>query len=137
MNTPAQCGAIKPPKTDIYSEAPQVVAEPGEFAVDAAVSPSRILGCEAQCESANLCRGRWPARRSLWLGPVPGDAASVPAQQRVGGDQPPDSARSRERGRNRSEKAPVGVGELGSVDLPAQHSELVAQHDDLEVLRAA
>ena len=22
MNTPAQCGAIKPPKTDIYSEAP-------------------------------------------------------------------------------------------------------------------
>ena len=24
MNTPAQCGAIKPPKTDIYSEAPQV-----------------------------------------------------------------------------------------------------------------
>ena len=25
MNTPAQCGAIKPSKTDIYSEAPQVV----------------------------------------------------------------------------------------------------------------
>ena len=24
MNTPAQCGAIKPPKTDIYSEAPHV-----------------------------------------------------------------------------------------------------------------
>ena len=23
MNTPAQCGVIKPPKTDIYSEAPQ------------------------------------------------------------------------------------------------------------------
>ena len=25
MNTPAQCGAIKPPKTDIYSEAPRMV----------------------------------------------------------------------------------------------------------------
>ena len=25
MNTPAQCGAIKPPKTDIYSEAPQML----------------------------------------------------------------------------------------------------------------
>ena len=24
MNTPAQCGVIKPPKTDIYSEAPQL-----------------------------------------------------------------------------------------------------------------
>ena len=27
MNTPAQCGVIKPPKTDIYSEAPQVHSE--------------------------------------------------------------------------------------------------------------
>ena len=41
------------------------------------------------------------------------------------------------RGRDRFEQAPVGVGELGSVDLLAQHSELVAQHDDLEVLPAA
>ena len=24
MNTPAQCGVIKPPKTDIYSEAPYI-----------------------------------------------------------------------------------------------------------------
>ena len=32
----------------------EAVAEPGKFAVDAAVSPSRILSCEAQCESANL-----------------------------------------------------------------------------------
>ena len=54
-----------------------------------------------------------------------------------GGDQPPGSARSRERGRDRSEQAPVGVGEFGAVDLSAQHTELVAQHDDLEVLRAA
>ena len=29
--------------------------EPGEFAVDAAVAPGRILSCEAQCESAKLC----------------------------------------------------------------------------------
>ena len=33
----------------------EAVAEPGKFAVDAAVSPGRILGCEAQCESAKLC----------------------------------------------------------------------------------
>ena len=71
-----------------------VVAEPSQFAVDAAVAPGRILSCEAQCESAKLRRGRRPARRSMWLGPVPDDAAPVPTQQRVGGDQPPDSARS-------------------------------------------
>ena len=33
----------------------EAVAEPGEFAVDAAVAPGWILSCEAQCESANLC----------------------------------------------------------------------------------
>ena len=31
MNTPAQCGAIKPPKTDIYSEAPQSSQIRGSF----------------------------------------------------------------------------------------------------------
>ena len=100
----------------------KAVAEPGKFAVDAAVSPSRILSCEAQRESAKLCRSRRSARRSMWLGPVPDDAAPVPTQQCVGGDQPPGSARSRERGRNRPEQAPVGVGELGSVDPAAQHA---------------
>ena len=32
----------------------KAVAEPGKFAVDAAISPGRIVGCEAQCESAKL-----------------------------------------------------------------------------------
>ena len=27
MNTPAQCGVIKPPKTDIHSEAPHTNAD--------------------------------------------------------------------------------------------------------------
>ena len=66
-----------------------------------------------------------------------GDALSVPPQQRVGGDQPPGSARSWESGRNRPEQAPVGVGELGAVDLPTQHTDLVAQHDYLKFLRSA
>ena len=47
---------------------------------------------------------------------------------------PTGSTRSRERSRNHPEQAPVGVGELGAVNLAAQHSELVAQHDDLKVL---
>ena len=66
-----------------------------------------------------------------------GDATPVPTQQRVGRDQPPCSARPWERGRDRCEQAPVGVGGHRSVDLAAPDYELVAQHDDLEVLRAA
>ena len=83
-------------------------------------------------DTSNAQVGLWVPKTQSWL-----VRPHVPTQQRVGGDQPPGSARSRERGRYRSEQGPVGVGELGSVDLSAQHSELVAQHDDLEVLRAA
>ena len=102
------------------------MAEPGEFAMDMAVAPSRILGCEAQCESAKLSCQRWSARRSLWLGPVSNDAAPVPTQQRVGGDQPPCPARPWQRGRYRAEQAPVVIGEVGAIDLSAEHTELVA-----------
>ena len=70
------------------------------------------------------------------MGPAPDDAAPLLTQQRVGGDQPPGAARSWQRGRYRAEQAPVGVTELGAVDLAAQHTELVAQHDDLKVLGA-
>ena len=46
MNTPAQCGVIKPLKTDIYSEAPQVKApafiERGRFG---AASTAAVRGC--------------------------------------------------------------------------------------------
>ena len=37
-----------------YRGCSKAVAEPGKFAVDAAISPGRIVGCEAQCESAKL-----------------------------------------------------------------------------------
>ena len=42
-----------------------------------------------------------------------------------------------ERGCDDAEQAPVAIGEVGSVDLSAEHTELVAQDDDLEILRAA
>ncbi len=42
-----------------------------------------------------------------------------------------------QRGCDDAEQAPVVIGEVGAIDLSAEHTELVAQHDDLEVLRAA
>ena len=36
-----------------------------------------------------------------------------------------------------AEQAPVVIGEVGATDLSAEHTELVTQDDDLEVLRAA
>ena len=42
-----------------------------------------------------------------------------------------------ESGCDHAEQAPVVTGEVGAIDLSVEHTELVAQHDDLEVLRAA
>ena len=41
----------------------KAVAEPGKFAVDATISPGRILGCETQCELAKV-------RLPLMVGPA-------------------------------------------------------------------
>ena len=46
MNTPAQCGVIKPPKTDIYSEAPhlrQACDEEGSQEFLFTAGPLRLL----------------------------------------------------------------------------------------------
>jgi len=71
------------------------------------------------------------------LGPVAGDAFAVPAQQRVGGDDPAVAESAGERSCDRPEQAPVIIVEFGPVDLSAQNHELVAKHDDLEVLGAS
>ena len=65
-----------------------------------------------------------------------GDAA-LPAPQRVGFDEPGDTSWPGERNCDHAEQAPVVIGEVGAIDLSAEHTELVAQDDDLEVLAAA
>ena len=114
------------------------MAEADEFAVDAPVAPGRVLGGEAHDQSAELDRRLVVVRVArVGLGPVAGDASAVPAQQRVGCDDPAVAAWAGERGGDRAEQGPVVVVERGSVDLAAEDGELVAQHDDLEVLGAA
>jgi hypothetical protein len=64
------------------------VAEAGEFAVDAAVAPGRVLVGEAQDESADLVRGRWASWSSRAMGPVFGYVALVSSEEGVGCDDP-------------------------------------------------
>jgi hypothetical protein len=56
------------------------VSEPGEFAVDAAVTPVRILGREAAHQLSHYLDRGWSA---WWLGgrvcPLVGDQFAVPA----------------------------------------------------------
>jgi hypothetical protein len=116
-----------------------VNAEAGEFAVDAAVAPRRVLASESDDRGARFGDGGGPPD-PVRVGPVVGDEASVPTQQRVGlheEDGPAVTAdRARERGKDR---AVVGF-ETRTRDLSVQYSELVAQHEDLDIfgtIRAA
>jgi hypothetical protein len=67
---------------------------------------------------------------------VSGDSSAVPAEQRVGGDDPAGASWAGERGGDGTEQGPITVVDFESVDLAADDGELVAEHDDLEVLGA-
>ena len=115
-----------------------LVAEADEFAVDPSVAPCRVLGRETHDQSAQLDSGWWSARTSSGrLGPVPGDALAVPAQQGFGCHDPALAQSAGECRGDRPEKRPVVVVDGWPVDLAAKYLELVAKHDDLEVFRAS
>ena len=62
MNTPAQCGVIKPPKPDIYSEAPQTVTalDIGSLSFKDAVGVAGVGG-----SGSHGCGGSLAIRR-MW-----------------------------------------------------------------------
>ena len=58
----------------------------------------------------------------------------MPAQQRLRLDKEAGPARSGQRAADRSQQGPVGGLEPGPWDLAAQDAELVAQHQEFQVL---
>jgi hypothetical protein len=113
------------------------VAEADEFAVDASVSPGRVLVGEAHDQASQL-GSDW---RSAWaslgaLGPVSGDSSAVPSQQGFGCHDPAVPEPAGECRSDRAEQAAVVVGDHRSVDLATKNAQLVAEHDDLEFVRA-
>jgi len=95
------------------------MAEAREFAVDAAVAPGRVLGGEAEDESADLDRSWWSSWSSGGMCPVAGDAATVPSQKFVWGDDPARSSWAGECGGDGAEQGSVVVDDRTSVDLAA------------------
>ncbi len=95
------------------------MTEAGQFAVDAAVAPGRVLGGEAEDVSTELDRGWWASRPSRGMCPMSDDASAVPVQQHFGRNDPAAASWAGERGSDGAEEGPVGVEEYGSVDLAA------------------
>jgi hypothetical protein len=73
--------------------APRRCPSPSSFALDASVAPGRILLRYAQHQVTNLVTDRWAAGL-VGIGPLLGDQAAVPSQQRAGGNDAVDAQRA-------------------------------------------
>ncbi len=107
--------------------------------MDAPVAPVRVLLGQAQNQLSNGPDGAWSARafRSRHSGVASPVQVSVPAQDRIRAHQQTEPVQDlagqsmHERGKQR----PVSRTEPhpGIAELPLQHSNLVAQREDLDV----
>jgi hypothetical protein len=64
------------------------------------------------------------------------DQLTVPAQQRHRLDREASPRGSRQCAAERGQQRPIGPRQLRLPSLPTQHREFMAQHQDLEFLRA-
>ena len=62
------------------------------------------------------------------------DEGPVPAKDRLGRDEERHPPLPWDQALQSGDERPIRPGEAGTADLPAQHGELVAQHEDLRVL---
>jgi hypothetical protein len=111
--------------------------EPGQLAVDAAVAPGWVLRRQPQYQPARLPADGWPARSGVRIGPMSGDQLPMPPQERGWSDEERRPPRPGQEPGQRRKHHSVGRLQVRAVDLPAQHRDLVAQHEQLDVLRAA
>ena len=111
-----------------------LVAEADEFAVDASVAPSGVLGGQADDQSAHA-GGHGGSTRSGRLGrPAAGEELSVPAQDRARCDEQPEPAADGEQSAEGGDHGSVGPAHPRPRRPPSQHGELVAQDEDLDLL---
>ena len=113
------------------------VAETDEFAVDAAVSPGRVLGRHVDDEEPDCGVGGRSTGCLAWLGPASCDASAVPTQEGVGCNEPSLAAWSGECLSDGAQQRPVVIVQRWPRCLAAEYGELVAQDDDLYVSGAA
>jgi hypothetical protein len=109
-------------------------AEAQQLALDALVAPDGVLLGQPDDQALDVLVQWWPAGLAVRGGPGVGDQPPMPAQQRLGLDEEARPAGSRQDAADRSEQRPVGGLQPGSWGLAAEDGELVAQHQDLEVL---
>src|SRR3954452_11934007 len=98
-----------------------LVAESGEFAVDASVPPRRILGGQAHDQGAQASGdGRSTGPGGLG-GPAVGDELAVPAQDGGGGDEQSEASADREQSGEGADQGAVGPAHLRARCASLEH----------------
>jgi hypothetical protein len=107
-------------------------AKPGEFSMDAAVTPRRVLASEANDRVSGFDRGGWSAG-PVRIGPVVRNESSMPRQDRARLHQEDPASRPSTRA-NAATIARSAGSKRGRGTLAFEDRELVAQYEDLDVL---
>ncbi|MGV9849386.1 hypothetical protein ACWDWU_11435 [Streptomyces sp. NPDC003442] len=108
-----------------------------QFAVDPSLSPPRVLPREAQEQLPQCFRLRWSARTAMWIDPLPGHEARVPGQDRPWSDQQHQLCTLLlvHHPEQRCHDSPIAPGKLRSWLDALRDTELVPEHQDLDVFR--
>ena len=110
-----------------------LIPEAQEFTGDAPVSPRGVLAGEAYHERLEASVGRRSAP-GMRVRPVTGDESTVPAQQRRRSHQEHGPRPSVQHPTQARQDHPIAVREVWVRDLAAKDVELLAQHEDLDIL---
>ncbi len=113
-------------------DAAMVMAEAGEFTLDAPIAPRWAFSREADDDLASFGCGGWPAG-PVWVGPVVRDEASMPGQDGLRLDEEARPAVAAERAGERGEDRSVGGFETRSRHLTVQDRELMSEDEDLGI----
>jgi hypothetical protein len=116
-----------------HSAGPNLVAETAQLAVDAAVAPGRVLFGHPQDQLAEL--GRYGGTATpVWVGPAAPDQVAMPSQQRGRLHQLSLPHPAGQQPRQPSQHRPISPVQWGSGHPPAEHRNLVPQHQQFRVL---
>jgi hypothetical protein len=74
---------------------------------------------------------------TMRVGPLPANKRAVPAEDCLRRDEERTPALARYEASEEGDERTIAPGEAGSWDLAAKHGELVAEHEDLGILRSA
>ena len=109
-------------------------AESGEFSVDAAISPRRVLASEADDDLSGFACGGWPAR-PIRVGPVVRYETSVPNQGSCRASRGRSTSGPYRASGPTTRRGPHGRSKRGRGTWRWRNRELVSQHEDRQLRR--